>query len=137
MKNFEFIPHQADIAFRARGKSLEELFENAALALVASAESVPLTTYHRKESKECLFHADSPEELLILFLNEIRYWLVAKNLLFTDILITIETQKGFDLKLFAKVVPCKTRREIKAVTYHGLRILQRKKVLSVRVTLDV
>ncbi len=34
MKPYEYLPHTADVKFRAYGKTLEEAFENAALAML-------------------------------------------------------------------------------------------------------
>ena len=136
MRKFEFLDHQADLAFRVRGETLEELFENAASALAAAAEAEPSGPC-RKARGKCSLRAASPEELLVAFLNELRYRLAVKNLLFENILITIGHQKWLELRASAKVVPCRTRREIKSVTHHGLRITRRGRLLTARAVLDV
>ncbi|WP_448593343.1 archease, partial [Thermoflexus hugenholtzii] len=68
---FEEIPHTADWAIRAYGRTLPELFAHAALgmySLLTDLETVP-----EAERREALVEAASPEGLLVAWLNELVY----------------------------------------------------------------
>ncbi|HXG41636.1 MAG TPA: archease [Dehalococcoidia bacterium] len=77
---FEVLEHTADVRVVARGRTLEELFANAALAmshLVADLDGVA-----ERERQELSAEGQDWESLLVRWLNELLYWLDAKNMLF-------------------------------------------------------
>ncbi|HXG42365.1 MAG: archease [Dehalococcoidia bacterium] len=77
---YEVLEHTADVRVVARGRTLEELFANAALAmshLVAELDGVA-----ERERQELEAEAHDWESLLVRWLNELLYWLDAKNMLF-------------------------------------------------------
>lgn len=123
MKRYEPIEHTADIGIRAYGRSLKELFENAALAMfdeIAEAKKV--------EPLRCVklnLKASSKEELFHLWLTELLYQFNGKGLVFCK----FEVEDINELKM--KAVVCGDRvgekrgilkKEIKAVTYHKFSI---------------
>src|ERR1019366_4188453 len=69
---FEILEHPADIGFRAFGGTLEELFANAAVALVSIAceieEVAPRTEYALSAT------GTDHESLLVNWLSEGLYW---------------------------------------------------------------
>ncbi|MFP4558436.1 MAG: archease, partial [Archaeoglobaceae archaeon] len=76
MRPYEFLPHTADVKFRAYGKTLEEAFQNSAYAMtdiITDHEQVKLTaekTIHvESENKEALLY-DFLEQFLILLDSE-------------------------------------------------------------------
>ncbi len=74
---FEILEHTADIGFRARGRSREEMFESAALAL----ESVALQV-ERVEPKipyPIAAAGEDDESLLVNWLSEVLFYLDARQ----------------------------------------------------------
>ena len=61
----------ADIAFEIYGKDLNELFENAALAIFE--ETANLKNVDEKENKKIKIKSDKIEDLLYDFLSEILF----------------------------------------------------------------
>ena len=64
---YKFLEHTADIKFRAFGKTLEEVFENTALALKESISGDKIKSVIKKEISS---EGDNLEELLYEFLEE-------------------------------------------------------------------
>lgn len=138
---FEPIEHTADLAFVARGRTLEELFKHAALALVAflyDRESVQPCEEERIE----LAGADR-EELLVAWLQEILYRLEMRRRIYSE--FTVESATTLNLAATVRGEAFDPRRHevltgIKAATYHGLAIETEPSaagsLLRVRVVLD-
>lgn len=123
---FEFLEHSADIFFRAYGKNLKEVFENAAAAMFSSminleeiqpAIALPIDLEHSEI--DMLLH-DFLEELLIE--SETR------NMIFSVVKVMIvenKEEEKFELKAIAVGDEIKGKAldtEIKAVTFHELEI---------------
>ena len=71
MKKYEFFEHTADAKFRAYGKSIEEQFSNAALALIAvmfDPEKI-----QEKITKSITIKGNDLKSLLYNFLEELLY----------------------------------------------------------------
>jgi SHS2 domain-containing protein len=121
---YELIDHTADIGFRARGSSLEELFINAAYALFdievhekrpcLAAIDVPL-----------IVEADSLEDLFVNWLRELQYIFETRRLVLSKFWID-EIDERHIVGQAKGVVFDDSRHEqklsIKAVTYHQLEI---------------
>lgn len=144
MVNFiQFIDHPADIAVRVKGQTLEELFNNAARAWLISALDSP----QLKSSgiMEFDIEADSCEELLIQFLNELNYFLYVQSRVPTDFkLIEISgTREAPPLSLKAVVSVCSLdsssvfKTEIKAVTFHQADISFSDGLYSTIIVFDI
>lgn len=135
---YQPIEHTADIGFKVWGKTVPNLFENAAFALtdsmVASGQLEPDKTVFVR------LKAESLEELLVAWLEEILFLFETQN--FVGLRFQVSSA---DLKDFKAVVhgaewdeakqPLKT--QIKAVTFHELEISQREGRYETRVILDV
>lgn len=120
MKNFEILPHTADLKIRIFGNSLKELFENSIYAMFASIE--PIYT----DGKDIEFNVEidsiNRESLFVDFLSEALYLSDANSVAFKSASIS----EFSDTHLKAKLVGSSIARfevvEIKAVTYHDLKI---------------
>src|SRR5579862_1560442 len=66
---FEILEHPADVGFRAYGATLEELFANAALALISIAGEIE--PVEESERREIVVAGDDSESLLYAWLAEI------------------------------------------------------------------
>lgn len=136
---YKFIDHTADIAVEVSGNSYEELF---LAALNGWKDSVIELSEVKREAveKNISLEEDSPEELLVSFLQELNYLLESKKNFPLDIKnIKIEKiDKAFLLEstiLFGNIlVEDNIKAEIKAVTFHQLDI---KKVNGIYKTIIV
>lgn len=126
MKRYEFFEHTADVAVRVYGGSLKELFTSAALAmysvLVAKKGNRP-----RAVLKEVAILAkeEELEDLLKGWLDELLFYFSTEHL----ILHRIKALNIEDGALQAKVLletwdkdRFEAKDEIKAVTYHELKV---------------
>jgi len=126
VENYEFIEHTADIGIRVKGRDLEELFSNAALAMFdIIAERKSEIRSQKLETRNIAVEqkADNLDELFINWLNELLSLSSAKELIFSDLKI----KKIQDNILRAKAIgqnikDYQVKTEIKAATYHQLRI---------------
>lgn len=143
---YYFIEHTADIAFRVWGKNPEELFADAAKALVASMVEIRGSSTVDREpfskSREVSIHCQAPstEELLVKWLTEILLLFEMKGEVALHFVVShwepnkIEatvTTVPFDPTLFT------FKTEIKAVTFHELAVQQKPNQWETTVVLDV
>lgn len=138
MASFEILEHTADIGIRAFGNSLQELFENAALAVESIAldpEQVdPHFAYPLAAGGEDL------EALLVAWLNEIVYYLDGKRIAMSrfEVETLTETEvvgRGWGEPRDAERHPA--RLVVKAATYHQLTIRQSEGRCIAEVYLDI
>ncbi len=134
---YEFFPHTADVKFRAYGKSLEEAFSNAALALTKI-----ITDPDKVEAKiEKTIEIESEDEKALLydFLEQFIILLDSEGFL----LNSVKELKIENRKLKAKVVgdnkleKYETETHIKAVTYQEMEIKKEKDKYYVQVVIDI
>ena len=124
-ERFEFFDHTADIGVHIYGNSLEELFRNAAAALFEALGKLQKTEIHDDKSLE--IEATTVEDLLHDWLAELLYEVEASHLLYDNVEFKDLTPHHLAAMLrggeidFAR---SQTNQEIKAVTYHQLRVEQ-------------
>jgi len=125
MKKFEILEHKADLKIKVFGKSLEELFENAMIAMVENMR--PEIDFSQKNTiqREINIKSFDLDSLLVDFLSEVLYLIqvnkeVYKKIKFLDF-------KNFNLKaiLYGEKIK-RLGLDIKAVTYHNLEIKKTK-----------
>jgi len=91
-KAFELFEHTADIGIRVRGKSQQDLFRNAGLALFQiSAEKLPGSN-NEKHKIIITQKANDIEELFVNWLNELLSLSAAEGLVFEEIQINNITE---------------------------------------------
>jgi len=138
MRRYEQFPHTADIGIRAFGKDLKELFENAAFGmfdLIADLEGIKTPVEETVEAD-----AESPEELLVAWLDELLYRFYTKEIIFSKFLIEKLTDNRIEAKICGRPVGANRNRlktEIKAVTYSGLAIQKTGGGYQVEIIFDV
>src|SRR3989338_3381766 len=138
MKRYEQFPHTADIGVRVFGRDLKELFENAAFAmfdLIADLEGLksPIT-------EEFSLNAENHEELLVAWLDELLYNFYTKQIIFSEFKVEELTETRIKAKAFGRPVGANRNRlktEIKAATYHNLKIEKSESGCVVEIIFDV
>lgn len=119
---YEPLEHTADVMIKARGRTLEECFENAAYALFDQMVDASTIVPQVETSFEAEGH--DLESLLYNFLSEFLYIHDAKGLVLCEFQVRID---GHLLKCTARgerydPVRHRQRNEVKAVTYHMLTV---------------
>lgn len=132
--NFSEVDHTADWAIHVRGATLPELFVNAATgmySLVADLSSAPPTIERAIEVKGV-----DAEALLINWLNELLYHTEMSGQVFRE--FRIEFFEPTQLRAVARASRgIELKKQIKAVTFHDLRIAASDRGYEVTIVFDV
>jgi SHS2 domain-containing protein len=132
----------ADVAFHAWGRTLEELFVEAAKA-TTNCMVKELRQVKPRETREVHATEDSLDMLLFDFLQEIIYYKDAEHLLLAHFIVTIFRGDGtYTLSASAAGEYLDPRRhnlgvDVKAVTLHKFEVVQSNLGWSVQVILDI
>jgi SHS2 domain-containing protein len=138
MKQYDIVEHTADIGIKAYGKTLQELFINAARGMfdiIADLDGLKTST-----SVKIKLQAPNTEELLIAWLDELIYTFYTKNIIFSEFKISGLTDNTINAEAFGRHIGNKKSRlktEVKAATYHGLKIEEKNKRYEVQIIFDV
>jgi SHS2 domain-containing protein len=120
----EHFAHQADMGVRGYGRTREEAFEQAALALTAVV--VPPETIAARESVRVTCAAGDAELLLLDWLNAIVYQLSAHKMIFGRFQVHIAGTR-LDGELWGEPIDVTRHQpgvEVKAATVTALRVAQ-------------
>lgn len=137
-KRYEQFSHTADIGVRVFGKTLKELFENAAFAMfdiLADLEGLG-----GEITQDFEITALNYEELLISWLDELLYNFYAKNIIFYKFEVMELSEDVIRAKAFGRSVSENRNRlktEIKAATYYNLKIIKKDDYYEVDIIFDV
>jgi len=138
VKRFELLEHTADVGIRVKGKDLKELFTNAASAcfeIIAQADKPGSKDVKQIKIKQT---ADNIEELFINWLNELLSLSAAKQLIFFDFKIENLEENNLEATVIGSDMGnYKVNSEIKAATYHELRLKETPSGWQAEVILDV
>ncbi len=120
---FEVFEHTADLGLRIRSEDRQTLFVEAARALF-SVLVVNLREVCRVQQKEYAIAAEEDDYLLFDWLGELLYTFDADRLLLSEFEVSL-TDEG--LRATCRGEPFDPSRheldhEIKAITYHGLKV---------------
>jgi len=142
MGKFEFLEHTADVYVRAYGASIQEAFENAALAMF---ETITKTMKIAQEVEEII--TVEAEDCYALLYNWLEVLLVnseIKGMLYSKFHIVdwVETVDSFRFTAHVWGEKFHTEKHVqkvavKAVTYHRMVIMQEKEKSVVEFILDI
>lgn len=134
LNGFIEIDHTADISLRIWAPTLEDLFKLAVEGM-NSIIGIDLNNNDPGEFQDFCIEDVDLESMLISLMNEVNYKIQQElvSAVITDILIENKKVTG---KMFLKEIKT-IQKEIKAVTYHNLKINHSKKGYSVVVVFDV
>ena len=138
MKRYEQFSHTADIGVRVFGRTVKELFANAAFAMfdiIADLEGITGGIVDEFDLK-----AATPEELLVNWLDELLYRSCTKEIIFFDFEISELGDTRMKAKATGRSFAANRNRlktEIKAATYSDLAIKKTAEGYSVEIVFDV
>ncbi len=120
---FELFEHTADVGIRVRAGTLESLFVDAARGLF-SVIAANLDAVRPLPTMEFKIDGSRRDDLLFDWLDELLYACGTKRVLFAEFAVTVGDG---DLTGVARGEPIDPARheldmEVKAITYHGLRV---------------
>jgi SHS2 domain-containing protein len=122
-ERFEFFEHTADIGAHIYGATLAELFQNAARAMYEALGKLQKTEVRSQKSVE--IDAESLEDLLHDWLADLLYEIEANHFLYDGFEIHELTPQRLAATVCGGQIDfarSQTNEEIKAVTYHQLRV---------------
>ena len=141
MKDFEYLPHTADIKFRAYGKTIDDAFRNAAFALFNIM--VDVNKVKRKMTRAISAEGTDLPSLLQNFLEQFLILLDTDNFFLSAIKkITVSSQGGnYTLTAVAAGDEAKNYEtigpQVKACTYNDMFVKQEGKIWTLQVVVDI
>ncbi len=139
MRRFEFFDHTADVGIKAYGNTLEEAFENAALAVFEV-----MTDTSKVEAKECRdveVDGYDLENLLYRWIESLLVYYDSELLLFSKFSVNIDLE---NMKLKAKACgerfdenKHERRTLVKAMTYSQMRIERKDGIYELTFVVDI
>jgi len=139
MEKYKFLEHTADAKFQAYGRSLEEAFSNAALAMFSIITDTEKVKGNIQKDIECSskdlksLHYDFLEELVFLIdtKNFLLHNVKEMNIYKDEIYFLRAVVEGDEAETY------ETSGDIKAVTYNEMEIKEEKDKVTVQVVLDL
>jgi SHS2 domain-containing protein len=135
---FEIVEHPADIGFRAWGRNVEELFENAALALFSLG--CDLDGVRETESRLVDVSAAEPETLLYAWLAELLAVSEGEHIVFRRAVVSEAGEKRVRATVYGEPFDRERHHSgthIKAVTFHQLFVKESSEGWCAQVFLDL
>ncbi|UCH50807.1 MAG: archease [Chloroflexota bacterium] len=137
-KPFEIIDHTADIGIVAYGADIKKVFANAAVGLFSLMADPD--DFNEDIKRELKLSAEDVEVLLVEWLNELIYIFDVEHTFFKRFEVDELTGTQIKARCFGeKIKPSqhKLKREIKAATYHMLKIDKEESGYKVQVIFDI
>ena len=145
-KKYEFLEgYTADVAFIAYGNTIEEVFINAAEALIEIQTDV--SKINPTKCIEVMIDGYDMEQLLKRWLEELLYYRDVENMFFSRFEVRIEKLEDVEeikFRLSGKICGEKfnpekhvSKVEVKAVSYHDMEIGKKDSIFFARVLVDI
>lgn len=134
MGNFKILDHTADLKIEFSGENFEDLLNSC-------AEGLSDYLYDKKGERSRItykrnFNGEDKIEFLISFLNELLYLMQQKRFVPSNILL--KEEKGKYVVYFrGEKTDLKPLSEIKAATFHNLKLEEEGNILKARITFDL
>jgi SHS2 domain-containing protein len=141
---FELFEHTADLGLRASAATLEDLLGEAARGLLAMLLANPDAVQPLQE-KEIQIEAVEPALLMFDWLSELLYVFETEKLMLAE--FDIRLQAANDQAPFRLTARCRgepmdetkhqMEHEVKAITYHGLEVIETARGWDAQVIVDI
>ncbi len=130
----------ADAAFEVEGKTLEDLFRDAAIATFEVMADTG--TVKPEVIREIELENEDVGDLFFDWLSELVYLKDAESLIFCRFDVNIRKNNAYELKATASGEPINQRKhslrsDVKAVTYHMFEVKKTDENWTARVVLDI
>ncbi|HEX9075110.1 MAG TPA: archease [Anaerolineae bacterium] len=137
-KRYEEIPHTADWSFRAYGRDLNELFENAAYAMFAMEGTIPPDAATRVPEVTRTVEAGGIdyESVLVNWLNELLYLQDTRQETFFRFEIDDLSPQSLRAHVYGRS-NANIEKLVKAATFHDLKIERTPEGWQAVVVVDV
>jgi SHS2 domain-containing protein len=138
VKPFEIIEHTADIGIVAYGTDIKQVFANAALGLFNLMAD--LDNLKESVKRDIELSAEDIEVLLVQWLNELIYISEVEHILFKRFEINELINTRLKATCFGEKIKAgqhRLKREIKAATYHMLKLNKENGRYQVRIIFDI
>ena len=141
MKRYTFLEHTADALIEAYGTNLDEAFDKAARGPVDTM--IDIKTIEEKNEEKFVVYARDLMGLLYNWLEWVLVKVTMNGLVFSSFNVKIrKNSRGFEIKGIGigetlDLKKHKPKTEAKAVTYHLMRINEKKGQVSVRFLIDL
>jgi SHS2 domain-containing protein len=139
---FEFLEHTADVFVRSHGKTMQEAYENAALAMFETMTDTDKIAQVQQETVEV--EAEDQYALLYNWLEALLVKFETENMLYSKFEITSWKETSETFKIVAKVWgekfnPKKHPQKVavKAVTYHRMVVIHEMDRAILEFILDI
>jgi len=135
---YTLIDHTADIGIHITGKDLKELFAEAAFAMFD--QIIDISRLDGRRRKRIAVSGMDRHDLLINWLRELLCFWTIDAVLVNQVEIIRLDETGIDADIFYdSYIPGKhdIKKDIKAVTYHGISVDQTKDGWEATVIFDV
>ena len=137
-KNYELLEHTADIGIRVKGSGLEEIFVRSAAAIFDIIAQKKGFSFGGREKVKIEQAAGDLQELFVNWLNELLSLAATRRIIFYKFIIERLTDNGIIATAIGKGFKhYKINIEIKAATYHQLKIEKNASGWQAEVILDV
>jgi SHS2 domain-containing protein len=137
-EGYRILEHPSDVGIEAAGRSLKEVFEYAALGLVSIIADP--ATVDSAERRFVALEGSDYENLLVKWLSEILYLYDGQQFLASDVEITRLTSQQLEASVMGEPVDARKhalKTDVKAITYHQLKVEEREDGCLVRVFVDI
>lgn len=120
---YEIFEHTADLGLRVRAESLEQLFVDAARGLFSMVVA-DLETVRATEERQWNLAGEEHDYLLFDWLSELLYTFDTERLLLSRFEVSLDQGRLHATALGESVDPARhaLEHEVKAITYHALRV---------------
>jgi SHS2 domain-containing protein len=138
MKRYETFDHTADIGVRVFGRTVEEVFANAAYALFD--QLTDLRKVGETATQEISVEGADREDLLIRWLGELLFLCQGRGYLFKEFSILHLDSNSLRANARGEIFDPSRHRfktEIKAVTYHQVEVKLKDKGWEGKVVFDI
>lgn len=138
MGTFAYLDHSADVMIHLEASSLSDLFSTAGRALMEWMGPAPPESHEFEEN--ITVEAEGYEELLVRWLQELLYFFHQKHAYLSQVLAIRITQSRIEAAIQCRAWDescAQAFQEVKAITYHKLRVDQCGEVWHANVILDI
>jgi len=133
MADYKILPHPSDVRIQAFGETKEDLFLNA---MKGMNEVLKPSLLKKKTSQRIAVNSYDLNALLVDFLSEVLYLSQVNREIYTDIKFNKFSDKELEGELTGKKVKA-FGEDIKGVTYHDLKIEQKRGLFEATVLFDI